>query len=118
MSTRRTSAPRVWRSRVRRAISLSLLIPASYPTACYNAVMPFTNCRQCGRLFHTFEPLMPESSDVLGPNMLLGDAVLELCPECLKRTRNHRHDADPTSPAAAPQSSAFGSADDPMTNTE
>lgn len=48
--------------------------------------MPFANCQRCGRLFHTFEPLLPECPEVFWPNTQRGEAILELCPNCLNMT--------------------------------
>jgi len=57
--------------------------------------MPFASCQRCGRLFHSFDPMLPETPDGYWPNLRLGDAVHELCPECLKMSRDHQHDLDP-----------------------
>lgn len=46
--------------------------------------MPFASCQRCGRLFHSFDPTLPEAPDGYWPNLRLGDAVHEFCPECLK----------------------------------
>lgn len=50
--------------------------------------MPFANCQRCGRLFHTFEPLLPESPEGFWPNTSRGNEILELCPNCLTMTRD------------------------------
>lgn len=57
--------------------------------------MPFSKCRQCGRLFHTFEPLLPDAPDRYWPNLAQGDAVYELCEECLKAHRDEQSQSEP-----------------------
>ena len=56
--------------------------------------MPFANCQSCGRLFHLFDPVVPEPHDGYWPNLQRGNAQ-ELCPECSQRAaerddRDHR----------------------------
>lgn len=51
--------------------------------------MPFAKCKQCGRLFHTFEPLLPDAPERFGPNLSQGDDLLELCPECFDKRRDN-----------------------------
>lgn len=62
--------------------------------------MPFSNCQQCGRLFHRFDPTLPESPVDYWPNMAQGDAVHEVCPECLKMGRDQQFNPDPNADAA------------------
>jgi beta-ribofuranosylaminobenzene 5'-phosphate synthase len=50
--------------------------------------MPFANCQRCGRLFHTFEPLFPESPEGFWPNSQRGKEILEHCPNCLTMINN------------------------------
>lgn len=57
--------------------------------------MPFAKCKQCGRLFHTFEPMLPDAPENFAPNLSQGDAVLEYCPECLEKRREMKQAADP-----------------------
>ncbi|MGD9647537.1 MAG: hypothetical protein AB7U73_17615 [Pirellulales bacterium] len=57
--------------------------------------MPFTKCKRCGRLFHLFDPNLAESSDGYWPNLKLGDAAKELCPECLE---DEKEDLGPEQP--------------------
>jgi len=68
----------------------------------YNEGMPFSNCQQCGRLFHRFDPTLPESPVDYWPNMAQGDAVHDICPECLKSGRDLQPTPDPN--AKTPQS--------------
>jgi hypothetical protein len=62
--------------------------------------MPFADCQKCGRLFHRFDPTLPEAPDGYWPNLGLGDAVHEFCPECLKTEREQQHDSDRSENAA------------------
>jgi hypothetical protein len=50
--------------------------------------MPFANCKSCGRLFHLFDPTLTEPPGGYWPNLSQGEATYELCPECLKMTRD------------------------------
>lgn len=57
--------------------------------------MPFAKCKQCGRLFHTFEPLMPDAPQRFAPNLSQGDEIYEFCKECLEKRRAAPQSTDP-----------------------
>ncbi len=64
--------------------------------------MPFANCQRCGCLFHTFEPLILESSAGFWPNAGRGDVILETCPNCLTMSDDQKFEI------AAPSRLHFG----------
>jgi hypothetical protein len=61
--------------------------------------MPFANCQRCGRLFHTFDPTLPEPQAGYWPNLTRGDEVHDFCLECLAMPRNRASNVG--SPGAA-----------------